>query len=119
MAVALAGALGWSIVDRANGRAARAEAGLRVGVRYVLGGAMLGYGIEKVLHQQMSFPSYWRMIQTYGDSSPMGLSWTFIGYSPGYSFFAGILEMAGGALFFSGGRPRLARCWWQGSWRTS
>jgi len=98
--IALTGALGWCLSDRAAVGQARAEAWLRMLVRYTLGAAMLGYGIEKVLHQQMSFPSHWRMIQTYGDSSPMGLLWTFIGYSAGYSFFAGLAEMAGGGLLF-------------------
>jgi len=39
-----------------------------------------------------------RMMQPYGDSSPMGLLWTFMGASPGYQMFAGAAEVVGGLL---------------------
>jgi hypothetical protein len=39
-------------------------------------------------------------MQPYGDSSPMGLLWTFMGASYGYNLFTGAAEMIGGALLF-------------------
>jgi hypothetical protein len=39
-------------------------------------------------------------MQPYGESSPMGLAWTFMGYSEGYNYFTGIAEILGGVLLF-------------------
>ena len=39
-----------------------------------------------------------RLLESYGDSSPMGLAWTFIGYSKGYNYFTGLAELACGIL---------------------
>src|SRR5262249_17022289 len=35
---------------------------------------------------------------SYGDSSPMNLLWTFMGFSDGYNLFAGAGELLGGIL---------------------
>jgi hypothetical protein len=40
-------------------------------------------------------------MRTYGDSSPMGLLWTFMGFSAGYNLFTGAGEMLGGILLAS------------------
>src|SRR5207248_10061575 len=50
-------------------------------------------------------PWQWRYLQTYGESSPMGILWTFMGASKSYTIFAGAVEMLGGILLFL---PRLA-----------
>lgn len=47
----------------------------------------------------------WRYLETYGDSSPMGILWTFMSASRSYTIFAGAVEMLGGILLFV---PRLA-----------
>ncbi|MFY9224894.1 MAG: hypothetical protein WAQ98_19635, partial [Blastocatellia bacterium] len=39
-----------------------------------------------------------RLIQPFGDASPMGLAWTFMGASYSYNFFAGMGEMLAGFL---------------------
>jgi hypothetical protein len=46
----------------------------------------------------MSSPSLDRLLQPFGDASPMGLLWTFMGASAGYSLFTGGAEMLGGLL---------------------
>jgi hypothetical protein len=46
----------------------------------------------------------WRYLETYGDSSPMGILWTFMSASASYTIFAGAVEMVGGILLFI---PRL------------
>lgn len=66
--------------------------GLRIYVRYALGSILLGYGIIKVMRVQFPFPSVDSLAVTYGDSSPMGLLWRFMGYSPAYSVFTGALR---------------------------
>ncbi|MCB0280466.1 MAG: hypothetical protein KDD94_13245 [Calditrichaeota bacterium] len=71
---------------------------LRAYCIYYLAFIAFGYGIVKVFKSQFSFPPLYRLIETYGDSSPMGLAWTFMGYSTLYTFFAGFCEVLGGIL---------------------
>jgi uncharacterized membrane protein YphA (DoxX/SURF4 family) len=61
---------------------------------------MLSYGMSKVFKSQFPLPSPGVLLQTYGQSSPMRLLWTFMGYSPSYTFFAGASEVLGGLLLF-------------------
>ena len=39
-------------------------------------------------------------MRPYGDSSPMGLVWTFVGASVGYEIFSGLFEAISGYLLF-------------------
>jgi uncharacterized membrane protein YphA (DoxX/SURF4 family) len=96
--LSLVGALVWSWFDRTSQHDRLIYEIMRVGVRYALAASMLTYGFAKVFHLQMPFPGFYRLTEPYGNSSPMGLLWTFMGYSAGYSFFAGITEVLGGAL---------------------
>ena len=41
------------------------------------------------------------MIKTLGEKSPMGLAWTFMGFSKTYSIFAGLAEVIAGLLLIS------------------
>lgn len=100
LALALLGAAVWVWFDRRR----RADALLgeltRIGLRYFLGAIMLSYGMSKILRQQMPEPGFHRWLQPYGESSPMGLVWTFMGHSWAYSAIAGGLEFLGGFLLF-------------------
>src|SRR5690606_9742939 len=58
---------------------------LRIYVRYYLGVMMLIYGVSKVFHLQVPSPSLMQLIQPLGDKSPMGLAWTYVGFSPAFS----------------------------------
>jgi len=60
---------------------------------------MVGYGVAKIV-EGGQFPTPWvgRYDQTYGESSPMGLLWTFMGHSQAYSMFGGLAETVGGLL---------------------
>jgi hypothetical protein len=69
-------------------------------LRYYLAFTLVGYGFAKVFKTQFPFPSTYRLYQTYGDSSPMGLLWTFMGYSTVYNIFTGLGEVIGGFLLF-------------------
>lgn len=69
-------------------------------VRYTLGLYMLLYGFGKVVHGQFALPGPYRLIQTYGDSSLMGLAWTFLGASERFSDFTGWAEVFAGLLLF-------------------
>src|SRR5947199_1204250 len=59
---------------------------------------MLSFGAYKVIKSQFPAPSLDRLLEPYGDSSPMGLLWTFMGASKAYTIFGGFAEMLGGAL---------------------
>src|SRR5260370_30935647 len=61
---------------------------------------MIGYGTHTVFKLQFPFPSLARLMEPYGDSSPMALLWTFMGYSTAYSVFSGAAETLGGLLVF-------------------
>jgi uncharacterized membrane protein YphA (DoxX/SURF4 family) len=88
----------WSLLDRRRAGDARLRELLRVVIRYTLAFVILGYGVSKVFFGQFSPPSAARLTQTYGESSPMGLLWTFMGASPAYVFFSGAAETLGGLL---------------------
>ena len=100
LAVAAVAALTWSLLDRKRAKYERLFQWLRLGIRLVLGMTMLGYGAAKVMQGQMPAPSLSRLLQPYGESSPMGLLWTFIGASGPYQIFCGASEMLGGILLF-------------------
>jgi uncharacterized membrane protein YphA (DoxX/SURF4 family) len=98
--VALAAAGLWSLAGARRKEHRALLAALRICVRFLLAGAMLSYGMSKVLGIQFPTPSPLRLMESYGDSSPMGLLWTFMGASRAYSVCAGAAEVAGGALLF-------------------
>jgi len=96
--IAVGAAAVWSVVDRKRQSYDTLHAWLRVALRYSLAMAMLSYGIAKVLKMQFPAPTITRLLQPYGDSSPMGLLWTFMGYSTVYTVFCGLVEVVGGGL---------------------
>ncbi len=65
-------------------------------VRYFVIYMMIIYGLSKVFYLQFQFPADYAMEVNLGDKSPMGLMWTFMGYSEGYTMFAGWLEFLAG-----------------------
>jgi uncharacterized membrane protein YphA (DoxX/SURF4 family) len=88
----------WSIIDRRRWTYEKLSVGLNVLVRYYLAAALLNYGFLKVIPLQFPAPTVARLTETYGDSSRMGLLWTFMGASPAYTIFTGIGEVVGGTL---------------------
>lgn len=71
---------------------------LLVLIRYYLIFQMVTYGLAKLFYLQFQEPGFSRLIQPYGESSPMGLLWTFMGFSMGYTVFTGAAEFLGGIL---------------------
>lgn len=103
MFVVMAGlaAVVWTLVERRREPDARTRFWLRVGLRYVLGSAMLLYGFMKMIPPiQFTPPSFAQLTQTFGDSSPQGLLWKFMGFSPLYVAFLGFGEALAGAMLF-------------------
>ena len=100
VALAVLGCFIWSILDRKRASYNTAYYWLCVLIRYVLAFTMLSYGFSKVFHLQMPYPYLSRLVQPYGDSSPMGLAWTYVGQSKGFSAFVGWSEVICGLLLF-------------------
>jgi uncharacterized membrane protein YphA (DoxX/SURF4 family) len=98
IALAILIAIAWSIIDKRRKTYNTAYYWLCAIVRYFLAGMMLSYGFTKVFHAQMPYPSLTRLLQPYGDSSPMGLAWTYVGQSKAFSVFAGCSEVVCGLL---------------------
>src|SRR5215471_16601749 len=88
----------WSVLDRRRPGYPRLHQWLRLAVRFSLGVAMIMYGTAKAIPLQMPAPSLGRLLEPYGDSSPMGILWTFIGASAPFEIFTGFAELLGGVL---------------------
>ena len=98
LVIALLAAAVWSIFDRKRTSYPRLLEGLKIYVRFALAATMISYGAVKVIKSQFPDPSADRLLQPYGDASPMGLLWTFMGASTMYNVFSGSAEMIGGLL---------------------
>jgi hypothetical protein len=66
--------------------------------RYFVGLYMISYGFAKILDGQFSLPTYGKLEQSFGNSSPMGLLWTFMGVSKPYTLFIGFFQIVSGYL---------------------
>jgi hypothetical protein len=95
LSIAVAG--GWTLVAKRR-EYRRLEDVHRTLVRHTLGAAMLFYGIDKLLELQFWGPTATDRVQTFGQSSPFALAWRFMGSSPTYVFFGGLMECVGGML---------------------
>ena len=88
----------WVAIDRKRDHP-RFAAWMTTWARYWLATWMIIYGAGKVFPpRQFPPPDLVTLTQTYGESSPMGLAWTFMGYSQGYTMFTGAAELLGGLL---------------------
>lgn len=94
------GAIIWSVTGKQTAHYNKLYYWLTTTLRYYILLTMFSYGMAKVIKLQFPYPSPGRMLQTYGDSSPMGLAWTFFGYSTWYNYFTGTAEMLACVLLF-------------------
>jgi hypothetical protein len=98
LALAVIATIVWSILDRKRPNYTKLYQWSAIVLRYSLAAAMFGYGLDKVFPLQMPSPRLSKLIEPYGDSSPMGILWTFIGASKGYEIFTGAVETIAGLL---------------------
>ncbi len=98
--ISVIGCIIWSVLDRKRKSYNAAYYWLVVLIRFYLGFTLLLYGAVKVIKLQFPDPSLNRLLQPFGDSSPMGLAWTFLGFSKGYNLFMGIVEVSAVLLLF-------------------
>jgi uncharacterized membrane protein YphA (DoxX/SURF4 family) len=88
----------WSALDRKRENYIPLHKWFRLFIRFALAGQMFAYGIDKAVPLQMPFPFLTKLVEPYGNFSPMGVLWSFIGSSPAYEIFSGCAEMLGGIL---------------------
>jgi len=89
----------WGIARRGWRREYRTlYAWLLLAVRFTLVSILFAYGVSKVFDLQFSPPDLRVLNERYGDSSPMELMWTFVGYSVPYTIFSGLVEVIPGIL---------------------
>ncbi len=105
LVIAAVGTIVWSLLDRNRPNYQRLQKWFMVYLRLVLATTMIPYGATKIFPWQFPAPTLSKLVQRYGDSSPMGLLWTFMGASRSYSFFGGATELLAGMLLVV---PRLA-----------
>ncbi|MCB0630953.1 MAG: hypothetical protein R2824_29240 [Saprospiraceae bacterium] len=90
----------WTVLDRRSAHYRKHYHWLMVYVRYYLGMILISYGFAKVIKTQFPYPGFVQLLKPLGDASPMGLAWTFMGYSPLFNLFTGLGEVIGGFLLF-------------------
>jgi len=95
---ATVGSLLWTAIDTRRKSYNTLYYWLTVVVRYYAAFTMLNYGFYKVFKLQFPNPSLNRLLEPYGKSSPMGLAWTYMGYSKGFNYFTGFGEVITGLL---------------------
>lgn len=96
--VSLVVLLVWSALDRRRPNYRALDAWVRVMVRYTLAFTLFGYGFAKIFPLQFQPTPLRRIIEPYGDFSPMGVLWSFMGASIPYIIFTGVAEALGGFL---------------------
>jgi hypothetical protein len=96
--IAAATAAVWTVLDRKRTAYPTLHRWLSIYVRFYLASVMIGYGSVKVIKSQFPDPTLDRLLQPFGDASPMGPLWTFMGASMSYNIFTGAGEMLGGLV---------------------
>src|SRR5436190_7348124 len=74
--ISLAAAVIWTGLDKRRPNYIVLHGWLRLMVRYTLAWMLFSYGFSKVFPVQFPRNSLWRMIEVYGDFSPMGVVWS-------------------------------------------
>jgi hypothetical protein len=100
--LAVAAMLVWTLLARKRSDDARLHEALRIYLRFTLGLVMIRYGMYKVIPSQFTVETpLHRLVQPFGEASPMGLLWTFMGSSLAYNIFTGAAETLGGLLLIA------------------
>ena len=98
LVVAIAGTTVWSVLDRRR-RQYRTLAGwYLLGLRLVLAGQLLSFGVVKAIPTQMPQPSLTALLTDYGDFTPMAVLWSQVGVSRPYEMLLGAAEITAAIL---------------------
>src|SRR5581483_937378 len=96
--IAAAATFIWTILDRRRRDYRALHGWVRLLVRYTLAFTLFSYGFAKVFPLQFQPARFARLVEPYGEFSPMGVLWSFMGASTAYTIFAGAAEVTGGLL---------------------
>lgn len=105
LVISAAATMVWSIFDRRRPSYVFLHKWFHLFLRFAAATTMVGYGMVKAIPLQMGAPGLTRLLERYGDFSPMGVLWTSIGASFPYERFAGCMELTAAILLFV---PRLS-----------
>ena len=97
--IALLATIVWSLLSR-RASYPRMNMWFRLLVRFALGATLVRYGLGKVIPLQMPTLFLARLVEPFGNFSPMGVLWYSIGASPAYEAFIGAVELLAGVLLF-------------------
>lgn len=98
LAASLIAALAWSLAVRGARVHPRVHDLAMTLVRASLAASMFQYGWSKVFPEQFVALGPDRFVSTIGETSPMGILWTFMGASRGYQVVGGVGEALAGAF---------------------
>jgi hypothetical protein len=101
LVIAAAITLLWSILDRRRPNYLAFYKWFRLALRFALASEMFLYGLVKAIPLQMPFPFLTRLLEPYGNFSPMAVLWSSVGASPAYEIFTGCAETLGGILLLT------------------
>jgi uncharacterized membrane protein YphA (DoxX/SURF4 family) len=91
----------WSVLDRRRKSYVTFHKWFRLTLRFMLASEMFLYGLDKLIPLQMPFPDLMRLLEPYGNFSPMSVLWYSVGASPSYEMFTGFAETLGGILLLT------------------
>ncbi|WP_280253931.1 DoxX family protein [Nocardia abscessus] len=100
LVVALLGTLMWSVLDRDRPDYRAVLPWFLLFVRLCLAGQLVAYGMAKAIPTQMPPTPLSRLLEPYGNFSPMAVLWNQIGVSTQYEILLGCAELLGGVLLF-------------------
>ena len=98
LAIAVVACLLWTLLERKRTSYKGLSIIFDTTLRFYLAARLFEYGFIKVFPLQFTTPDAARLAQSYGESSPMGLLWTFMGFSKLYTSFTGMGEVTAGVL---------------------
>lgn len=100
LVAAVLGTVIWSVLDRQRPHYRAWQPWLLLFVRLCLAGQMVAYGMAKAIPTQMPPTPLSRLLEPYGNFSPMAVLWNHIGVSPQYEILLGCAELLAGVLLF-------------------
>lgn len=98
LSLAILATIGWTVVARNKEPGLGVRKWFRLLVRFAVSATMISYGMVKAIPLQMPAPQLTRLIEPYGNFSPMGVLWYSVGAAPAYESFAGCAELLAGVL---------------------
>ena len=90
----------WSVLDRQRENYVTLNKWFHLFMRFAAGSTMLAYGMVKAVPMQMPAPFLTRLVEPFGNFSPMGVLWSSIGASAAYERFAGAAELTAAVCLF-------------------